>query len=56
MKNTLDLCRAAKAACAQIASLTSEEKNQALSAMAAQIEAQIPQILSANCDSVTCRP
>ena len=52
MKNTLDLCRAAKAACAQIASLTSEEKNQALSAMAAQIEAQIPQILSANAEDV----
>ena len=45
MKNTLDLCRAAKAACTQIASLTSEEKNQALAAMAAQISA-IPNIQS----------
>ncbi len=53
MSSTLDLCQAAKNAALGIASLSSEQKNQALAAMAAQIEAEIPQILAANAEDVT---
>lgn len=52
MSSTLQLCQAVKGAAAQIASLSSEQKNRALAAMAAQIEAQIPAILEANAQDV----
>ena len=45
---TLDLCRAAKKATAEIASLTEEQKNDALNIMADSLELHINDILSAN--------
>ena len=52
MSSTIELCRAAKNAASEIANLSPEQKNQALAAMAAQIEAEIPAILAANAEDV----